>query len=119
VGAAVGTLTHAVCAICPSVHVAAAHSWHSWYATLSWYLPDGQWKHVVEPRKAATLPRAHSRHALPVDGWYLPTAQSEHAVDPATANSPLPHTAQAAALYSALKRPAGHGSHSSQAVARK
>jgi hypothetical protein len=43
VGAGVGTATHAVVPWKPSVHVATPHSWHSWYAALSWYLPDGQW----------------------------------------------------------------------------
>ena len=43
VGAAVGTATHVVCPCSPAVHVPPTHSWHTWYSTLSWYLPDGQW----------------------------------------------------------------------------
>jgi hypothetical protein len=43
VGAGVGIATHIVAPPMPAVHIAAPHAWHSWYASLSWYLPDGQW----------------------------------------------------------------------------
>jgi hypothetical protein len=43
VGAAVGTARHAVWATAPAVHSPGGQSWHMWYASLSWYLPDWQW----------------------------------------------------------------------------
>jgi hypothetical protein len=43
VGDAEGIATQAVPPPMPSVHSPIAHAWHSWYAALSWYLPDGQW----------------------------------------------------------------------------
>jgi hypothetical protein len=55
-GLAVGTAAHAVWPIWPLVHSAAPQAWHRWYASLSWNLPDGQWKQLVEPRQAVNLP---------------------------------------------------------------
>jgi hypothetical protein len=47
VGAGVGIPMHAVAPCTPAVHVKASQSWQPWYAVLSWYLPDGQWKQLV------------------------------------------------------------------------
>jgi hypothetical protein len=60
VGLGVGTTRQAVSPMMPSVHVPDKHSWHSWYFTRSWYLPDGQWKQLVWPVQAAYLPTPQS-----------------------------------------------------------
>jgi hypothetical protein len=43
VGEAVGILKQPVAPLPPPVHCPTAQPWHTWYAVLSWYLPDGHW----------------------------------------------------------------------------
>jgi hypothetical protein len=98
VGASVGIATHPVCADWPLVQVLPAQSWHTQYDTLSWYLPDGQWKQVVCFTIAVILPTAQSWQVLPVDRWYFPTTQSLQAADAPAEYWPLSHSVQLAAL---------------------
>jgi hypothetical protein len=70
VGAGVGTATHSVASAAPTVHVAAAHAWHSWNASLSWNLPDGQMSHSsLRPTTRLLRPAEQALHAAPVLGW--------------------------------------------------
>ena len=87
----------------------APHSWHRWYAALSWYLPDGQWKQLVWPAQVAYLPVSHAKHSCHEDGWYLPTGQSLQAADCAIANWPSAQEEHPSALYTAANLPAMHG----------
>ena len=104
VGAAVGIAAHAVWPCAPPVHCPAAQPWHmlcphwSWYAAISWYLPDGQCSQFVLPVHALYFPVAHAWHVPPAEGWNRPSAQSVHSTEPAAAYCPLAHAVQAAAL---------------------
>jgi hypothetical protein len=91
VGAAVGMEAHAERACAPSVHVPAAQPWHRWYSSLSWYLPDGQWKQLVLPTHALYCPVAHGLQLSPLVSWNRPIPQAVHPVEPATACLPSSH----------------------------
>jgi hypothetical protein len=98
VGDGVGTTTHAVSAIAPAVHCAAAQAAQFEEPAESWYLPDGQRRHAVCCGPAVYSPALQAAHASPLALWYLPAGQSEHAVAGDTAYWPLSHTAHSSAL---------------------
>jgi hypothetical protein len=47
VGAAVGIASHTSAFTLPAVHFPVGQSWHTWYRSWSWYLPDGQGRQLV------------------------------------------------------------------------
>jgi hypothetical protein len=97
VGYAVGMATHSVSPSASAVHLAAAHAWHSWYFSLSWYLPVGQWSQLVLPVHAWNLPTLQFLHSPPVVAWYWPIAQSAQNVDADRENWPFGHETHTAA----------------------
>jgi hypothetical protein len=114
VGLGVGTGTHAVRPDKAIVHVPAPHSWHSWYAFLSWNLPFGQWKQLVVPTHAANLPASHAWQSPCVsDGRKVPSEHRLHDADCLMENWPLAQKLHRWTLYASLNLPSGQSAQPS------